>query len=129
MMLFRTYSGFVGRSYSADRGETWSAGELVQELPMPTCTPLTVDRIPSTGDLLLTMPTGPAGRTPLLSMISQDEGETWTHRRVILDDPNERYGYQVVKFLDDEVLVVTPSSQGVLVVRMGVDWFYQEEQD
>jgi len=126
MMLFRNYSGFVGRAYSQDGGETWSEGELLEELPMPTCTPLTVDRIPSTGDLLLTMPTGPAGRTPFFSMISQDEGETWTHRRVILDDPTARYGYQVVKFLDDVVLVATAENRGApIVVRIGVDWFYQ----
>ncbi len=129
MMLFRTYSGFVGRAYSEDGGETWSEGELVKELPMPRCTPLTVDRIPSTGDLLLTMATGPGGRTPMFSMISQDEGETWTHRRVILDDPNARYGYQVVKFLDDVVIVATASRQAPIVVRIGVDWFYQESQD
>ncbi len=127
MMLGRNYVGFVGRAYSEDKGETWSEGELVEELPMPTCTPLTVDRIPSTGDLLLTMPTGPGGRTPLFSMISQDEGETWGHRRIILDDPNERYGYQVVKFLDDVVLIATGSRQGPIVVRMSVDWFYEGE--
>jgi len=128
MMLFRTYSGFVGQAFSDDRGETWSKGELVEELPMPTCAPLTVDRIPTTGDLLLTMPTGPGGRTPLFSMISRDEGKTWTHRRNILDDPNERYGYQFVEFLDDEVLILTGSKQGVVVIRTGVDWFYEEDE-
>ena len=126
MMLSRNNSGFVGRAYSEDKGETWSEGELVKQLPMPRCTPLTVDRIPSTGDLLLTMPSGPNGRTPLFSMISQDEGETWTHRRVILDDPTARYGYQVVKFLDDVVLVATSENRGApIVVRMSVDWFYE----
>ena len=129
MMLFRTYSGFVGRAYSEDGGETWSEGKLVKELPMPRCTPLTVDRIPSTGDLLLTMPTSPGERRPLLSMISQDEGETWTHRRVILDDPNQRYGYQVVKFLDDDVvLIATGSRQAPIVVRASVDWFYKGDK-
>ena len=125
MMMFRNYSGFVGRSYSDDGGETWSPGELVKELPMPHCTPLTVDRIPSNGDLLLTMPTGPGGRTPLVSLISQDEGKTWTHRRAILDEPDARYGYQVVKFLDDVVLVATSTRQNPIVVRLSVDWFYQ----
>jgi hypothetical protein len=124
MMLFRTGSKYVGRAYSDDGGETWSEGELVKALPMPRMCPLTVDRIPTTGDLLLTLCSGPRGRTPLFSMISRDDGETWTNRRNILDDPDTRYGYQFVEFLDDEVLVVTAGGLGVQVVRMGVDWLY-----
>ena len=60
-------------------------------------------------------------------MISQDEGETWTHRRIILDDPNVRYGYQVVRFLDDVVLIATNDNvaDDLIVVRMSVDWFYE----
>ena len=30
MMLFRTYSGYVGRADSGDRGQTWSKGQIVE---------------------------------------------------------------------------------------------------
>ena len=55
MMLMRTYSQFIARSYSEDRGVTWSKGELVDALTLPTHTSsaLNVARIPSTGDLLV----------------------------------------------------------------------------
>lgn len=54
MMLFRTYSGCVGRAYSNDRGQSWSQGELVETLRLPAnSSALHVSRIPSTGDLCL----------------------------------------------------------------------------
>ena len=130
MLLFRTYSGSVGRSYSTDAGLTWSPGELVQALPLsPNASAITVDRIPSTGELLLIRctGTGPNGRTrtPLVAALSRDDGASWTDGRPIAGDPNEDYGYQSVDFVGDVAVVSYHARDGLHVARIGLDWFYE----
>lgn len=132
MMMFRTYSGFVGRAYSHDRGETWSEPEAVMDLPMtPRASAITVDRIPSTGDLLLLRcrgwGEGERGRTPLVSAISRDDGETWQHERIIAGDRDGDYGYQSVDFIDDLVIISYHQRDGLHVLRAAVEWFYGED--
>lgn len=131
MMMFRTYSGFCGRAYSDDRGETWSEPEAVEDLPMtPRASAITVNRIPSTGDLLLIrcrgLGEGERARTPLVSAISADEGETWTHERVLFGEPDGDYGYQSVTFVDDMAVLSYHQRDGLHVLRVAVDWFYGE---
>lgn len=131
LLLFRTYSGCVGRSYSADRGQTWAAGELLWDLKLSRrASAITVDRIPSTGDLLLIRCTGEGGaegryRTPFVAAISQDDGETWIHEKPIADDPDDDYGYQSVTFIDDLVVLSFHARDGLHVARIGIDWFYR----
>lgn len=132
MMMFRTYSGFCGRSYSTDRGESWTEPEALEDLPMtPRASAITVDRIPSTGDLLLIrcrgLGEGERARTPLVSAISTDEGETWEHERVLFGDPEGDYGYQSVDFVDDMVILSYHQRDGLHVARVGVEWFYADE--
>jgi Neuraminidase (sialidase) len=130
MMLMRTYSKFVARAYSDDQGKSWSKGELVKDLPLPphNTSALNVKRIPSTGDLLLIRCTGgppdPRWRTPMVSVISRDDGDTWENERVIMGDPEDDYGYPGVTFLDDLVLVTFHKRDGLHVARIGADWFY-----
>lgn len=127
MTIFRTYSGWLGRAYSADGGETWSAGEMVEDLPLPTVTgAVTVSRIPKTGDLLLIQITGgrDGKRAPLTAKISRDEGETWSKGRDIGADPDDDYGYQSVMFLDDVAIISYHALDGLHVARIGIDWFY-----
>jgi len=130
LLFFRTYSGCVGRSYSEDRGENWSAGELLWDLPMSKrASAITVDRIPSTGDLLLIRCTGEGGaegrcRTPLVAAISKDEGETWIDEKMIGDDLEDDYGYQSVTFIDDMVILSFHQRDGLHVARIQIDWFY-----
>ena len=148
MMLFRTYSGSVGVSYSDDRGCSWSPGYLVEALPLPThSSALHVSRIPSTGDLLLVRSTGDGGkepgerplvyhrldgqkhgiRTPLTAAISRDEGQTWGSERVIAGDPYGDYGYPSVLHLKDITLVSYHALDGLHVARIRVDWFYEKD--
>lgn len=99
MMMFRTYSGFCGRAFSDDGGETWSEPQPLKDLKMSTnASAITIDRIPSTGDLLLLRCTGSGEegrtRTPFVSAISKDEGKTWILERVIAGEPKGDYGYQ-----------------------------------
>lgn len=120
MMFIRTRLGSQYRSYSKDRGETWSAAE-----PSPLLSPLSpasIKRIPSTGDLLAvwndhasapeefrakdTPPDARDGkRTPFTLAISRDEGKTWTNKRNLLAQPDGWYCYTAIYFVKDTVLL------------------------
>ena len=127
LMMCRTYNRFVLRAYSTDQGVTWSEGEPVHELTLPgNSSALNLDRIPSTGDLLLLRCSGGEGgnRTPFVSVISRDEGETWESERVIQGDPEEDYGYPSLNFVEDIALISYHRRDGIYVARIGIDWFY-----
>ena len=128
MMLCRTYSGYVVRSYSKDMGLTWSPGEHRRDLKLSiNASALLVERIPSTGDLVLLRCTGGERgkyrRTPFVSAISKDEGETWTHEKVIAGDPDDDYGYPSLTFLDDMALISYHQRNGIHVARLSISWF------
>lgn len=130
LMIFRTYSGVPGRAYSDDKGVTWSQGELIADMPLPQSGAVTLDRIPSTGDLLLIRITGSCDgkrRAPLTAMISRDEGATWSNPRDIGPDPEDDYGYQSVDFVGDLALVSYHARDGLHVARIPVRWFYEGE--
>jgi len=134
LMFARTYSGHPVRAYSSDRGETWSAGEMIPELEMPYAGLPTVRRIPSTGDLLFIWITERSvdkanpnvhWRCALSSAISRDEGRTFEHIQPIARDPEDDFGYQCVEFLsDDLVLVGYHARDGLHVARFDVPWLY-----
>ena len=148
LMLFRTYSGRVGRAYSEDQGESWSSGELIEELRLPTnSSALHVSRIPSTGDLLLVRCTGDGGkepgerprlyfemdgqehyiRTPMTSVISRDDGGSWSNERVIASDPYGDYGYPSVFHLPGVTIIGYHSLDGLHLARIPARWFYEQD--
>jgi sialidase-1 len=145
-MVFRNKSGYVGRAYSNDQGDTWTdVGYL--SLPSPLA-PQSIKRIPKTGDLLLLWLNNTdapglakkqqqpilqigeikraagAVRAPLTAAISRDEGKTWEHIRNLTSDPKGDYGYVGVAFVDDVALVNYHSLLGIHVARVKIDWFY-----
>jgi sialidase-1 len=146
LMVFRNRSGYVGRAYSTDKGDTWT-GVGYLTLPSPLA-PQTIRRIPRTGDLLLLWLNNPdapalarkenqplvqigeiqraagAVRAPLSAAVSRDEGITWEHIRNLASDPAGDYGYAGVSFLDDAALVNYHSLLGIHVARVPVAWFY-----
>jgi len=130
LMMFRTYSGFMGRAYSADDGETWYDGEVLPELKAPpNATALTLHRIPRERcqDLLLIRNTtgdGKGRRNPLVSVISRDGGQTWENERVIAGDRTDDYGYQSVTFIEDMAVMSYHARDGLHVARIAIDWFY-----
>ena len=137
LMFARTYSGFPVRAYSGDRGESWTAGERINELKMPYAGLPTVRRIPKTGDLLFiwigeqsNLEEGGkklARRCALTSAVSNDEGKTFEHQRNIARDPTNDYGYQCIEFIDDNLaLVVFHTNDGLHLARIGIDWFYEK---
>jgi len=133
MMLMRTYSGYVARADSTDRGETWSEGRPVPELKLPqNSSALNVKRIPGTGDLLLLRcsggpESGPRIRTPFVSVLSKDDGDTWENERVLRGDPEEDYGYPSLLFVDGLALISYHQRDGLHVLRIGTEWFYGQE--
>jgi hypothetical protein len=143
----RTDSGYQWGTTSRDGGVTWSPPEPTRFIS--PCSPLSIKRLPprdgqKSGDLLaiwndhsgrFELPT-PAkeshGRTPLTSAISTDEGRTWTHHRLLEDDPESGYCYTAIHPFGDFVLLAycaggktTGSILNTLRMRkVSVDWFY-----
>jgi RNA polymerase sigma factor RpoD-like protein len=88
MMLMRASGGYQYLSYSEDGGETWGPPHA-SALASPI-SPASIKRLPSTGDLLLVwndhsrIPSSLRNRrVPLSVAISQDEGQTWQHIKVL----------------------------------------------
>ena len=141
MMLCRTDLGSQYRSYSADGGETWSPAEPT-DLRSPL-SPASVERIPSTGDLLVVWndhsnvaPSQKGKRTPLCAAISRDEGKTWSKPKVIEDDPDGWYCYTAIEFVGDQVLLAYCAGKGranglntTRVTSLPVSWLYQAEKE
>src|SRR5690606_15932669 len=90
MMFIRSNAGVQCLSYSKDRGETWS--EVEKSTMVSPVSPATIERIPSTGDLMavwnnnLSEDPKIAGlRTPLNVAISKDEGKSWENTKTLED--------------------------------------------
>jgi sialidase-1 len=143
----RTTMGCQYGMYSEDAGETWSAPEPTSFIS--PCSPLSIKRIPKTGDLLaiwndhsgqFPVPDQNAftDRTPLVTAISTDENKTWTRRKMLEDSFDESYCYTAIHFLKDTCLIayalgsrdpVTKVSQShlsnVRMRRVSIDWLYE----
>ena len=141
----RTTTGYQWGTYSDDGGETWYA-------PVPTgfispCSPLSIKRIPGRDRLLaiwndrsgrFDLPeTAPESRdrTPLVSALGDTrEAKTWTHHKVIEDDPERGFCYTAIHFVGDTVLLAycaggKPTGHmlnTLRIRRMSVDWFFAD---
>jgi sialidase-1 len=121
MSWARTDTGCQWGLESNDGGETWTPPARTDFVG--PCAPLSIKRIPSTGDLLAVwndtsgrFDVPPAakeswGRTPLASAISDDDGATWKHHRLLEDDPESGYCYTAIHFVDDRLV----DDKGVLL--------------
>ncbi|WP_145076931.1 sialate O-acetylesterase [Aureliella helgolandensis] len=106
MMWFRTNAGEQYQCFSDDEGETWGATQPMG-LASPT-SPASIERIPSTGDLLAVWNDlshleveQRKLRTPLAVAISQDEGQSWTTPQPIASDPQGWYCYTAIDFVSE----------------------------
>ncbi|RLD36739.1 MAG: hypothetical protein DRI73_00080 [Bacteroidetes bacterium] len=138
MMFCRTGSGVQYFSFSDDQGMTWTpieAGNIRSPL-----SPASIERIPSTGDLLLVwnnnFKQGRDGgkRTPFNLAISRDEGETWQKIKTIESDPAGWYCYTAIEFTEKYVLLGhcagdTRTNNGlstIHITRLSLDWIYKD---
>lgn len=110
MMYSRTNGGSQYLAYSKNQGETWS-NWVPSDIISPV-SPATIERIPSTGDLLLVWnnhrdiaPSLKGKRTPLTAAISTDDGQSWKLVKNLFDNPNGWYCYTAMLFVGDHVLL------------------------
>ncbi len=138
LMFCRTIVGTQYFTYSDDHGETWSdlqPGNITSPL-----SPASIERIPSTGDLLLVWNNcyedarDGGMRTPFHLAVSSDEGETWKHIKTLESDPNGWYCYTAIEFLDDCVLLghcagdrrKSNGLETTQITRLSYDWIYAD---
>lgn len=130
LMLMRTGLGGQYKSISADGGETWS--EPVITPLAGTAAPVSISRIPNTGDLLAVWNHNPdgGGRRPLTAAVSSDEGETWTRFKNIEDNPDDQWAYPAVTWIDDCAFLTYFNYTGGHSLHLKMlpsSWFYDNE--
>lgn len=100
------------QSFSDDGGSTWSEPE--PSVFASPCSPLSMKRIPSTGDLLaiwndysghFSFAERADVRSPLVGALSSDEGVTWKAHFLLENEPEHGYCYTAIQFTDDAVLL------------------------
>lgn len=138
MLFSRTESGVQYFSFSDDHGETWS--EIEPGNIRSPLSPASIERIPSTGDLLLlwnnNYEKGRDGgkRTPFSLAISKNEGRTWEKIKTVESDPAGWYCYTAIDFTKDHILLAhcagdTKTNNGLSttqITRLSLDWIYKE---
>ncbi|MEN8226737.1 MAG: exo-alpha-sialidase [Bacteroidota bacterium] len=138
MLFCRTDAGLQYFSFSEDQGKTWSpieAGNIKSPL-----SPASIERIPSTGDLLLVWnnnyePERNGGnRTPYNLAISKDEGNSWQKIKTVENDPDGWYCYTAIEFVGNHLLLGhcagdRKSNNGLATTQitcLSMEWIYQE---
>ena len=139
LLLFcRTSSGTQFLSYSDDQAITWTP--LRPSNIKSPLSPASLERIPSTGDLLLVWnnnyaPDKRGGRrTPLNLAISNNEGESWSKIKTLENDIYGWYCYTAIDFVEDYILLGhcagdTKNYGGLettQITRLSLDWVYQD---
>ena len=112
MMWCRCDLGQIYRCYSEDRAETFGPwGPMGLKAP---CSPATIKRLPSTGDLMCIFnnhETPPEywaqGRSPLTAAVSTDEGGTWRVAGDLEPDRTQSYCYTSVTFIGKGEVLLT----------------------
>lgn len=129
LMLLRTGLGGQYQTLSGDGGESWSEPTLTAL--RGTAAPVSLERIPTTGDLLAIWNHdvgSPRARNPLTAAVSRDEGRTWEHLRDIENAPDDAFAYPSVTLAGDVALVTYFGYKGgisLFLKRIPLDWFYR----
>lgn len=116
---FRTDQGAQYAARSKDAGATWTPA-VASDMKSPTSS-AGIKRLPGSDKLLgvwndysgqwkLAASSGrlanhPERRTPLVTGISSDGGQTWSQRKLLESDPDGWYCYTAIHFVDDAVLL------------------------
>ncbi len=137
MMFCRTNAGTQYISFSEDQGDTWT--DCKPSGIISPMSPASIERIPSTGDLLLVWnnskpaPGEEGKRTPLNIAVSEDEGLSWKNVKTIENDPDGWYCYTAIEFVGNKVLLAycagdRKSANGLettQITSFPVDWLYE----
>jgi sialidase-1 len=127
LMYIRTRSGVQYFSYSSDKGKTWSAVDPSNILS--PCSPASITRIPSTGDLLLVWNDNGINqkRTPLNTAVSEDDGKTWIKTKILENNPDGVFCYPAIHYVNNDVLLSYSdwSTMGSTIVKVSIDWIYR----
>ena len=136
MMLARCDMGCQFRSYSYDRGESWTVATTTEI--MSPCSPATVKRIPKTGDLLLIW-NDHSGRfdfhwgkrSPLCTAVSHDEGKSWKNVKMLEEDLDGWYCYTSCMFADEKAILSYCAGNERIgrlsltqITLIDIDWLY-----
>ncbi len=140
MIFCRTTHGSQYLSFSSDQGQTWTpfAASSIQS----PVSPATIERIPSTGDLLLVWndhshiaPEFRGKRTPFNAAISRDDGQTWEPAKTLEDNVNGWYCYTAMEFVGDHVVLGhcagdrrTGGLNTTQITRFPVSWLYDDSK-
>jgi len=140
MMVIRASPGFQYKSISKDRGQTWSPAEKTT-IKSPL-SPATIQRIPSTGDLLMVWNNNggedallKGKRTPQTIAVSKDDGVSWEFVKNIEDNKDGWYCYTAMHFIGKNVLLGycagSQSQKTHLSVtdisRLSLNWIYNKQ--
>jgi len=128
MMLMRTGLDAQYKSISKDGAQSWSeptATELIG-----TAAPVSIGRVPSSGDLLAIWNRNPGAskRNPLVAAISKDEGDTWTHVQAIEDAADDAWAYPAATWVGSDAYVTYFNYKGGLSLQLKIipaAWFYE----
>lgn len=127
VMFMRTTAGVQYLSFSKDKGISWSPVE--RSIIKSPCSPASITRIPSSGDLLMVWNNNGENqkRTPLNIAISKDEGKSWDKIKILEDNPDGIFCYTAIHFTDKNVLLGYSdwSTMGSTILRLSPDWIYK----
>lgn len=132
LLWVRTDLGRIYKSYSSDRGQTWS--ELVPMNVESPLSPQSIKRHPRTKDLVLVWNRSKDRRWPLAAAVSKDEGDTWTNMKILDETPDVTFSYTSIEWLKDRALFTyyfSPKAAGkdgrwsLKLKVVPLDWFYR----
>ncbi len=110
MMFCRTNAGCQYISFSRNKGKTWSP--LAPSNIISPISPASIERVPGTEALVMAWnnhrniePHLKGKRTPFCLAVSHDDGRSWTHEKVLADNPHGWYCYTAVFFVEDALLL------------------------
>ncbi|MEO6001443.1 MAG: sialidase family protein [Chitinophagaceae bacterium] len=129
MMFMRTSLGGQYQTFSNDGGETWTEPSL--SMFKGSGSPMAIERIPSTGDLLAIWNNdsgSPRTRTPLTATISKDDGKTWEKYRNIENNTTDGFAYPAITWVSDYALITYFNYTGGMSLNLTgipLKWFYE----
>ncbi|NND07332.1 MAG: exo-alpha-sialidase [Saprospiraceae bacterium] len=140
LMVIRSDAGTQCFSKSMDGGMTW--GQVTKSQLISPVSPSTIERIPTTGDLLAVWNNNLSTdekiskkRTPLNIAISKDEGVSWERIKTLESDPMGWYCYIAMQFVDQKVLLgycagnqATGGLNDTSIKNVDLSWVYNGVQ-